>query len=184
MPLPSLSRRAARRALLSLAALLPLAAVPAAAQDAVPDGARAAPVTADARQPCTYDACALRVEDGWFGRRVVRGPEGTLVARLGLGGPRLENIVAGSDSAVYHARIYQRAENTGAVLTLVATIGSIASFIAYTQRDADDDLRDEVVAVNISALVLGVVGTTFQLRARRELSRALWWHNRAVLERR
>ena len=183
MPTPSLFRRAARRALLPLlmlAALLPLAAAPAAAQDAV----RAAPATADAVQPCTYDACALRVEDGWFGRRVVRGPEGTLVARLGLGGPRLENIVVGSDSAVYHARLYQRAENTGAVLTLIGTIGSIASFIAYTQRDADDDLRDEVVAVNLSALALGVVGTTFQLRARRELSRALWWHNRAVLERR
>jgi hypothetical protein len=151
-----------------------LLASPAAAQDPRPA------VTAGG-QPCTYDSCVLRVEETWFGRRIVRGQEGTLVARLGLGGPSLTNVVIGSDSAIHHARLYDRAQTTGSVLTLIGTLGSIASFIAYTQRDPEDDLRSEIVAVNIGALVLGVVGTTFQYRARRELSRSLWWYNREAL---
>jgi len=160
------------------AAVLALAA-PAAAQATAGDSAR--PMSSVGGQPCTYDACVLRVEETWFGRKVVRGPEGTMIARLGLGGPSLRNVVVGSDSAVYHAGLYERAQTTGALLTLVGTLGSVASFIAYTQRDPEDDLRSEVLAVNVGALVLGIVGTTFQLKARRELSRSLWWHNRRVV---
>jgi len=180
-PAPARRRRLAGTAAATVvAAVLALGALaaPAAAQATAGDSAR--PTSSAAGQPCTYDACVLRVEETWFGRKVVRGPEGTMVARLGLGGPSLRNVVVGSDSAVYHAGLYERAQTTGALLTLVGTLGSIASFIAYTQRDPEDDLRSEVLAVNVGALVLGVVGTTFQLKARRELSRSLWWHNRRV----
>ena len=158
----------ARRALaLGAALLLP---APALAQDPAPDAV-----------PCSYDRCALRVEDTWLSRRLVVGPEGRTVARLGLGGPSLVNIVQRSDSAVAHARRYERAQATGAVLTLVGTIGSLATFVAAAQRDAGDG-RDALVAVNIGSLVVGLVGQGFQIRARRELARSLWWHNRAVVE--
>lgn len=164
--------RSARRATVAAGALLLLPALPtgaALAQEPV----RAA--------PCTYDSCALRVEDTWLSRRLVVGPEGRTVARLGLGGPSLANIVQRSDSAVVHARRYERAQTTGAVLTLVGTIGSLASFIAAAPRDASAD-RDVLVAVNIGSLVVGLVGQGFQIRARRELARSLWWYNRAVVE--
>ena len=163
-----------------IAALAVLAAAaPVAAQPPTRDSLRAS--VGAGGQPCTYDACVLRVEESWFGRRIVRGPEGTLVARLGLGGPSLANVVVGSDSAVYHARLYERAQTTGTVLTLVGTLGSIAAFVAYAQRDPEDDLRSELIAVNVGAVVVGVLGTTFQYKARRELSRSLWWYNRSAL---
>ena len=131
--------------------------------------------------PCDYDSCVLRVEETWFSRKLVSGPNDRVVARLGWGGPSLERIVAISDSAAAHARAYQRAQTTGSILTLVGAAASIASFVAYAQDDVSDDARRQVVAINIGAALVGVVGQTFQIRARRELSRSLWWYNRAVL---
>jgi len=171
---------AAAGALLAGAAVaVGLLAAPAAAQPPTRDTSGV--MLTGGGQPCSYDACVLRVEETWFGRKVVRGPEGALVARLGLGGPSLANVVVGSDSAVYHARLYERAQTTGTVLTLIGTLGSVASLIAYSQREPEDDLRSEVIAVNVGALVVGIVGTSFQYKARRELSRSLWWFNRNAL---
>ena len=167
-------RRGAAVALVAAALPSLLAARPAAAQE--PAGR----VVTAPGTPCDYDSCVLRVEETWFSRTLVSGPDGRVVARLGWGGPSLERIVAVSDSAVVHARRYRRAQNTGAVLTLVGAAASIASFVAYAQDDLSDDRRRQVVAINIGAAVVGVVGQTFQTRARRELSRSLWWYNRAV----
>ena len=122
---PARPRAAAALALaLASGALAPAAAV---AQDPTR-------VVTPTGQPCSYDSCALRVEDGWFSRRLVRGPEGTVVARLGIGGPSLAGIVQLSDSAVAHARRYQSAQRTGDVVSLLGTIGSIAALVAL-----DDD---------------------------------------------
>ena len=130
--------------------------------------------------PCSYDSCALRVEDGWFSRKLVRGPDGVVVAKLGLGGPSLVSVVQLSDSAVAHARRYQSAQRIGATLTTVGSIATVAAVIALNQQDRD--VRDEALAVNIGGLAVWVVGNTFLYKARRELSRSLWWYNRAVLE--
>ena len=169
--------RRSSRATLVAAALSLLA--PAAARAQEPGRVVTAPGT-----PCDYDSCVLRVEETWFSRRLVSGPDGRVVARLGWGGPSLERIVALSDSAAAHARAYQRAQTTGSILTLVGAAASIASFVAYAQDDASDDASDDrrrqVVAINVGAALVGVVGQTFQIRARRELSRSLWWYNRAV----
>ena len=168
---PTSPRRAAGA--LAVAALLALAAAPAPAQE--PGRA----VTASGT-PCDYDACVLRVEETWLSRTLVSGPEGRVVARLGIGGPRLDRIVALSDSAAAHARAYHRAQTTGSILTLVGAAASIASFVAYAGDEPTRDERRQVVAINVGAAVVGIVGQTFQARARRELSRSLWWYNRAV----
>jgi hypothetical protein len=165
---PARPRAAAALALaLASGALAPAAAV---AQDPTR-------VVTPTGQPCSYDSCALRVEDGWFSRRLVRGPEGTVVARLGIGGPSLAGIVQLSDSAVAHARRYQSAQRTGDVVSLLGTIGSIAALVALD----DDTSTGEVVAVNVGAAVVFAIGQGFHIRARRELSRSLWWYNRAVV---
>ena len=173
--LPSVrARRGAAVLGVAAAALLsPVLPRPVAAQE--PGRVVTAPGT-----PCDYDSCVLRVEETWFSRKLVSGPDGRVVARLGWGGPSLERIVAVSDSAVAHARLYRRAQNTGSLLTLVGAAASIASFVAYAQDDLSRDRRRQVVAINLGAAAVGVVGQTFQTRARRELARSLWWYNRAV----
>lgn len=168
------SLRAARRiaaAILAFGAILG-AAAPAAAQDSTR-------IVAPGGLPCSYDSCALRVEDGWFSRRLVRGPNGVLVAKLGIGGPKVTEIVQLSDSAVAHARSYQHAQTVGNTFTLLGTISSVAAIVALNQRKGDQ--RSESIAVNVGTLVLYGIGTAYNLKARRELSRSLWWYNRAVL---
>ena len=171
------ARRVAPAVAAATLAVVPLALAPrsAAAQD--PAGR----VVVAPGTPCDYASCVLRVEETWFSRKLVTGAEGRVVARLGWGGPSLERIVAISDSAAAHARAYRRAQNTGSLLTLVGAAASIASFVAYAQDDLSADDRRQVVAINVGAAVVGAVGQTFQIRARRELARSLWWYNRAVL---
>ena len=130
--------------------------------------------------PCSYDSCALRVEDGWFSRKLLRGPDGMVVARLGLGGPSLASVVQLSDSAAAHARRYQTAQRVGVTLTAVGSVATIAAVVVLNQQDRD--VRDQALAVNIGGLAVWVVGNTFLYKARRELSRSLWWYNRVVLE--
>ena len=156
----------------TVATALALVAPPAAAQQ---DSTR---ILTPAGLPCTFDSCVLRLEDGWFSRRLVRGPEGTVVARLGIGGPSLESVVAISDSAVVHARRYRTAQATGNTLTTLGSIGTLAAIIALNQRESN--VRDEAIAVNVAGLALWVAGRSFQLKAHRELERSLWWYNRTV----
>ena len=164
-----------------LARVLPSALTAAAAVALLAPGAAAQQpsIVTPGGQPCTYDACVLRVEDGWFSRRLVRGPEGTVVARLGIGGPSLASVVSISDSAVAHARRYQSAQRTGAILTTVGSLGTIAAVVALNLEDRDVD--QEALAVNVAGLAVWVVGNTYLYKARRELGRSLWWYNRAVL---
>jgi hypothetical protein len=174
----TLPRGAAARTSVRLGAGLALALASAAL--AAPAAAQDPRIVTPSGSPCSYDSCVLRVEDTWFSRRLVRGPEGTVVARLGFGGPSLASVVQLSDSAVHHARLYQRAQTTGTVITTLGTLASLASWVIYANADRDEDLRQEVTAINVGALVAGIVGTTFHLKARRELSRSVWWYNRAV----
>lgn len=165
------SRRARAAAALTIA-LASGAAAPATA--AAQDSTR---VLTPTGQPCSYESCALRVEEGWFSRRLVRGPEGTVVARLGLGGPKLVDVVQLSDSAVAHARSYQSAQRTGDIASLLGSIGSIAALVALD----DDTDSGEVIAINVGAAVVFAIGQGFHIKARRELSRSLWWYNRDVV---
>lgn len=159
---------------------LPLAgALLAAATLATPAAAQEPRMVMPGGQPCSYDSCVLRVEDGWFSRKLLRGPEGTVVARLGLGGPSLASVVAISDSAVVHARRYQSAQRTGSILTTVGSVGTIAAVIALNLQDRDVD--DEAIAVNVAGLAVWIAGNSYLYKARRELGRSLWWYNRAVM---
>lgn len=155
--------------------VIALAALPgdAAAQEPVR-------VLTPAGLPCEYDSCVLRVEDGWLSRKLLRGPEGTVVARLGFGGPSLSSLVQISDSAVTHARSYQRNQAVGATLTTVGSITAIAATIVLNRQNRD--VRDEAIAVNIGGLAIWVVGNTFLYKARREMNRSIWWYNRTVMD--
>src|SRR6476620_9337505 len=64
--------------------------------------------TAMNAQDSTYEQNALRVESIRGDLRIVRGAQDVVVAHSGIfRGPRLANLVTGSDSAVTHAKILQ-----------------------------------------------------------------------------
>jgi len=172
---PSISLRAKWQATLATLVVAATLALPTRASAQEP-----ARILTPAGGPCSYDSCVLRVEDGWFSRKLLRGPEGVEVARLGFGGPSLASMVQISDSAVAHARSYQRAQRVGATLTTVGSIAAIAATIVLNEQNTD--VRNEAWAVNIGGLAVWVVGNTFLYKARRELSRSVWWYNRTVMD--
>jgi hypothetical protein len=173
-----------RHDLLPLAAAL-LVAAPIAAQGTsraawVPQSAA---IAADSACPAaTYAACAVRAETRLLGgTRIVRGPEGETVGRLrGFGGANLARLLAGSDSAVAHARRYTTASRTSSAFALVGG----ALFVAAAAVDLEDrKVKDSGLVLVGAGSVAGLVATAYQLRAQRSLSRAVWWYNRDLVAR-
>lgn len=126
---------------------------------------------------CTYDDCALRVEDGWFSRRVVQGTESREVARLGIGGPSPITLLGVNDQARSHAERYQSRQRIGTTLAVIGAVGSIATYIALFDTTEDDSKRNTLIAINIGSLVTTYIGRGYLQSARRELDRAVWWFN-------
>jgi hypothetical protein len=135
----------------------------------------------DAGQPplsvCTYDECGLRVEPGGLFRTPVllRGARGQHVAGFGRLGPDLPRIVAGADSAVAHARAFRPLQRRAGVAGLLAGAAAVTAIALDAASDANDS-----APFSIGAAVLGVYAGFETRRAVRELSRAVWWYNRAL----
>ena len=135
----------------------------------------------DAEQPplsaCTYDECALRVDPGGIfrGPELLRGSGGRRVARFGRLGPDLPRIVAGADSAVAHARAFRPLQRRAGVAGLLAGSAALTALALDIASDANDP-----APFSIAAGVLGAYAGFEAKRAARQLSRAVWWYNRAL----
>jgi hypothetical protein len=135
----------------------------------------------DAGQPplseCTFDTCALRVDPGgvFRGPELLRGAEGRRVVRLGRLGPDLPRLVAGSDSAVAYARAFRPPQQRAGVAGLLAGAAALTGVILDAASDANDP-----TPFSLAAGALGVYAGFEAKRAARELSRAVWWYNRAI----
>ena len=127
---------------------------------------------------CTYQTCALRVEAGWLGRRIVRGQSGELVANVGLFGPSLVEVVQGSDSATYHARIYDRDRR---VATVLVPAGFVLTAIPLVRNrplsGSDRSFTASDWTLLGSGLLLQIIGGGFAMHGDRALERAVWWYN-------
>jgi hypothetical protein len=146
-----------------------LAAPPLAAQRATP----VPPI-----DECSYDRCALRVEPGGFFSRptLVRGVDAERVARFGINGPDLAAIVAGSDSAVAHARAFRPHQLRAGVAGLLSTIAVVAAGVIA--RNAAN--VDNVAPLSIASIGLGVYAGYEARLAQREVARSVWWYNQRV----
>lgn len=131
-------------------------------------------------QPCTYDSCAVRVEDGWFSRKIVQGTSSQEVARLGFGGPDPVMLLGVNDQARAHAQAYKSRQRTGTTLSLIGSIGSIVTYIMLFDDQSSESRRNTLVAINIGSLVTAYVGRSYLQSARRELDRSVWWFNSEV----
>jgi hypothetical protein len=136
---------------------------------------------------CTYYACALRIEEG----TVLKGAEGHRITDL-------HAFPWSSDSASAHAAGYRANHTTGTALRVLAfagTLGSLGLILKATAdameaEEADETDQDAATAdfeqqyriaigISLGSSAVGLVGRLFDSRARKQLSRAVWWHNRA-----
>jgi hypothetical protein len=127
-------------------------------------------------QDSSYDQKALRVESYRGDLQIVRGIEGTVVARAGvLRGPRLADLVGHSGRALEEARAFERDYQPGqyAAALGIAMMGAAvgASYIA----DLDTLIPTGLTGVSIILIAYG--GAKLH-RANQALSRAIWWYNR------
>jgi hypothetical protein len=121
---------------------------------------------------CSYSQCALRVEYRFLSTRLVRGAAGESVGRLGWFGSGVGVLLAGPDSAAYHARQYQSRRRTTDALGIVS--GALAIVGLTLGRDDIDDAGPFLLA----GATLELASLPFWLGSRRSLDRAVWWYNR------
>ena len=138
----------------------------AAAQDA--------PVADATSETCTYEICALRVEPGFFGVRIVQGRDGLTVSKSGFLGPNIAEVVASSPEALVHAERAERAR-TGSFFAILGA--TVLLSIAVTPEDISDEAR---VGTLLGGLGLSVYGSALTLTSGREMSRAIWEYNAQI----
>lgn len=156
--------------LILVALLACLIAGPLRAQDVSP------------RAACSYDVCALRVEDD----RILKGTEGTEVGRLrGWSATPLVPLVVQSDSAQFYARQFDQHYGPGTRWTAFSGLALSVAVVFLLDRDhhagehwnGNDWAWASGLAVSIGTGAYG----SYRLRlARRGLARAIWWHNREL----
>ena len=134
------------------------------------------PTTAAAAAGCTYATCALRVERSLFAERLVRGATAKPVSTLGVFGGGVEVLMSGSDSAAVHAQSYVWNAKRSAIFGGAGAI-ALATVLPHTQSGGLTNA--DVVTAIVGAVAAGV-SVPYALRARSELSRAVWWYNGAL----
>ena len=138
------------------------------------------PASPNDSSACTYDTCALRLQ----GQRLLRGTSGSRVLTLGpWRASSLRPHVAWSDSASYHAAIFDRHYTAGTRLTTIGLLGTGVMGLLYGEHlRGGEDWSDATFIAHAaaSALFLGLLeyGSRRLARAHGGLSRAVWWFNR------
>ena len=133
----------------------------------------------------SYMRCALWID----GQRVRRGGEGVVAGRPGFFRPlRLTPLVQG-DSAVHYARGFERNTARAGGFALLSAALVLGASIAGGYWDCDGDITLGTCSNNddwmngttagllLGGLVSGIVSSVFQHHARRDASRAVFWHN-------
>jgi hypothetical protein len=132
--------------------------------------------TAMSAQDLSYDENALRVESRMGNLQIVRGVQGTVVARTGVfRGPRVANLVVQSDSALAEAKVFERDYQPGEI---AAGIG-IAMLGAGIGVSRIPDINSFIPsALTTAGVILIAYGGSKLESAYRALSKAIWWYNR------
>ena len=132
--------------------------------------------SAMAAQDSGYDENALWVESRQGNLRILRGVEGTVVARAGIfHGPKVANLVIQSDSALAEAKVFERDYEPGQWVAAfgIATLG--AAIGASRIPDINPVIQVGLYATSFAAIGFG--GKKLE-SAYRALAKAIWWYNR------
>ena len=139
-----------------------------------------APASAQApdRIDCSYDECALRIKNRFFGTDLVRGVGDEKVAGLGFVVGSLDDQFAGSRVAQDLAARYRGRHNWGSVLGLLGTIATVASI--FTLDWDTQSTGDATGALLVGGAALVLTGALVENSGRDYISRAVWEYNRAL----
>ena len=127
-------------------------------------------------QDSSYDENALRVESRLGDLQIVRGIQGTVVARAGVfHGPKVANLVSQSDKALAEAKVFERSYEPGQAFVAlgIATLG--AAIGASRIQDINAAIPSGLTAASFLLIAYG--GSKLE-SAYRALSRAIWFYNR------
>jgi len=127
-------------------------------------------------QDGNYDANALRLEGHNGDVRIVRGAQGTVLARIsGFRTTDVAKLVAPSEQAMAEARIFSHDYIPG---SWIAGLG-IATLGAAIGASRIDDINRAIPAgLTISAAALLIYGGGRLQNAYNALARSIWWYNR------
>lgn len=132
--------------------------------------------TAMDAQDSSYDQNALRVESRLGDLQIVRGIQGTVVARAGVfHGPKVANLVSQSEQALAEARVFERNYEPGQAFAAlgIATLG--AAIGASRIQDINAAIPSALTAASFILIAYG--GSKLE-SAYRALSRSIWFYNR------
>lgn len=128
--------------------------------------------------PCSYLDCALRVEPGIRGSRLIRGAGGRVVGRLGLfHGNAIDSLLAMPDSTGLLTRRYAAERHTGIILQVIGMALLGGSAIRTATRHQWDGWDFATMGVAYGFLIPASHHFT---RADQNLSRAVWWYNSSL----
>ncbi|MEO8910498.1 MAG: hypothetical protein ABI408_09755 [Gemmatimonadaceae bacterium] len=129
-----------------------------------------------AAQDGTYDENALRIEGHQGDARIVRGVQGTVLARInGFRATDVAKLVSPSEKAMAEARIFSRDFAPGGLL---AGLGIAAMGAGIGVSRIDDVNRLIPVALTLGGTAFLVYGASRLQNAYNALSRSIWWYNR------
>jgi hypothetical protein len=129
---------------------------------------------------CSYDACALRIKRGFWGRRLVQGREEQKVAGFALLAPSLDTVMQRSDSAARYYSLFRVRHNRGFWFALSGVALYGGATLVY---GIDRDLEGPTIAMSIAGTAAFIVGLVNTVRAEEPLSRSVWWYNRSLATR-
>jgi len=141
-------------------------------------GLTAAPARAQTAA-CTYDSCALRLRQQFFGGvSLVQGQDARRVARLGLFAPHVDALASASDSAKAHYLAFRTHQNRGGALLLVGAVAAgVVGALAYDEAHYRDN-KGLVWGLAAVSLTFTIWGGANQMKASDQLQQAIWFYNR------
>ena len=134
----------------------------------------AAPTLAGQQQ--SYDASALRIEDVRGDMRILRGSEGSVVARIGVfRSSDVVKLVESSERATLEARKFVRDYKPG-TLFFAFGIATLGAGVGLSR--VGNGSHGTATALLLSGTGLVVYGAGRLEDAYNALARSLWWYNR------
>ena len=129
-------------------------------------------------EQCTYSACALRLDHGFWRNALVRGAEGTKVMSVGPFSRDLDRAFQGSDSALVNVAQFRQRGRRGSYLLAGAVLAAYGGAL-FTQNESDGIQ----IGVACAGLIMAITGGIDLRASSNALHRAIWWHNQSLADR-
>lgn len=127
---------------------------------------------------CTYETCAVRPILGFWGEKLVRGPEAERVLAISFTGGNAVDFLSRVEAAAAPARGFKTKRMRSFVLGIVSgvALGQLSNNLETNYTIDSSDYAWLGVALGSA-----IYGSVEMARSRNDLSRAIWEFNRAPI---